>query len=446
LAAEIALDPATPRRQLALALDTYNRHDYSAAEKWAGGVLTAGLAEDQLATARLVLGRSLINLDRPREALEVLSQIADSSRLAWLAVAARADAYVELHDADAAITESERAIELAPDVPEVRYHAARTAWHADRVWDALHDISLYRAERPNNLDGLLLHGSILGYIGSGKHSPGALRFAQRLFEKALPSGNCEAIRLYSLTAARLGQWEVAFVWAEKLLAHPGVGTSGKCQHTEEGTSHEHYVREHIVPDAIDGIEENNLEVTEKAIAEAERIFGGSEALSSRRALARGVAGDLQGALKAIGKTRDTVASAPAVDQIAIAAAFHSRNEFARAYEILKRVKDDLGRPYGLLRLAECAAATGELDEARNVLEQLADGDGFDADLARVALSILHADRATVRKLALVSMPEPGWSQAFTTETLGTPRQSSWEGKHHPTTPMLDAVFGKGYLN
>jgi len=58
LAAEIALDPATPRRQLALALDTYNRHDYSAAEKWAGGVLTAGLAEDQLATARLVLGRS----------------------------------------------------------------------------------------------------------------------------------------------------------------------------------------------------------------------------------------------------------------------------------------------------------------------------------------------------------------------------------------------------
>jgi tetratricopeptide (TPR) repeat protein/DNA-binding XRE family transcriptional regulator len=446
LAAAIAKDPSTPRRRLALALDAYNRRLYGDAERWATEALRGSLPPTSSDTAALIRGRALINLKRARAALRALSAISQDSHLGWFVPAARADAYVELHDPAKAMAESNRAVAMAPEIPVARYHAARTLWHADRVWEALDQISIYRAADPTNTEGILLHGSILGFLGSTQHDDGAFESALTLFEQALRTDDCEAIRLYAITAARLGRWKPAFAAATKLLRHRGKDGSGECQHTENGLDHSHFVHEHIVPDAFQAIAERAPAETEQAVEEAQRRFGASPYLTSQKALASAVKGDLAKTLELLGRTRETVAEAPTDEQIAVAAALYVRLDFAGAYQILKRIKDDLSRPIGLIRLAECAASAGELDDARKVLEELAEPNDFGGQIASVAMTILQAQLRTSRQIAPVAESEMQWHRLVAGEADRAPRESLWEGQHHPTTPMVDTLASKAYLN
>ena len=191
------------------------------------------------------------------------------SHLGWLVPAARADAFVELDTASKAIAESDRALAMAPDIPEARYHAARTAWHADRVWDALDHVSIYRASDPDNVDGLILHGSILGFLGQRNQAPGAYQSALALFGRALPSGDCEVLRLYAMTAARLAKWNVAFISGAKLLRHRDP--TGTCTHQATSRDHRHFVDHHIIPDAFEALGEQDPAELERAANEAERL-------------------------------------------------------------------------------------------------------------------------------------------------------------------------------
>jgi tetratricopeptide (TPR) repeat protein len=445
LAAEIARDPSTPRRQLALAIDAYNCHEYGEAERWSRSALQGSLPSASAETASLIRGRALINLKRAKEALRALQGVGPMSHLGWFVPAARADAYIELHDPAKAIAESERALEMAPDVPEVHYHAARTAWHADRVWDALDHIARYRAVDPANLDGLLLHGSILGFLGSSQRDAGALRYALGLFTSVLPTDNCEAIRLCAVTAARLGNWEQAFSVAKQLLEHRGVDGSGHCPHTDGGHDHAHFVYEHIIPDAFEALGEHDAAEVERAASEAERLFGPSDFLASQKALALALRGDLDGTLAVLGRTRATIAKAPVGDQIALAAALYMTRDYAGAYEIMRRIKKDLARPEGLLRLAECAAAAGEVDAAHAVLVDLADSEDLGGQVARLSLAILQAEMNNARK-TLDLAADLRWYSIGANAVEGSPRLSLWEGRHHPTTPMVDTMPYKLYLN
>jgi tetratricopeptide (TPR) repeat protein len=392
-----------------------------------------------------VRGRALIHLDRARDALKVLRRIDTESPLGWLVPAATADAYVELDDGARAASESERALALADGAPQARYHAARTMWHADRVWDALDHISIYRAAQPDNTDGLILHGSILGYIASRGDNRGAYEAALALFERALPSQECEATRLYAVTAARLGRWRDAFKMAQRLRRRSSW-ESGRCDHGDPAADHGHIVDRHILPDAFEALGESDPSELGRATDEAERVFGPSPVVTAQRALARGLQGDVAGALDAVGRTRETLAEAPTADQIAIAAALYVRRDFAGAYDILGRLESDLARPEGLLRLAESATAIGELDRARSLLEDLAREDDVAGEVARVATAVMRAERAAARKAQVDVVAEVRWQPVTAQPESRAPRESLWEGSHHRTTPMLDPLPNRDRLN
>jgi transcriptional regulator with XRE-family HTH domain len=444
-AAEIACDVSTPRRRVAMALDAYNRSDYAAARTWAEEALARALPPASADAARLVLGRALVNLERPKDAIKVLSLIANGSAWGWVVPAARADAYVELHNADRALAESAAALGLAGGEPEARFLAARTAWHADRIWEALEHVTIFRTANPDSLDGKLLHGSILGFLASRTSDEAGYRAALSVFELALPSGDCEALRLYALTAARLGDWKRAFATAARLLKHKGDDGAGHCQHSEDEGGHEHWVTAHIVPDAFRAIGEQDGAAILRASADAEHRFGPTPFLAAQRALVAALKGDLAGTLAALGRTSSEVAGAPTEEQVAVAAAHYMRRDFAAAYDILSRVKDDLSRPDGLLRLAECAAAVGELGAARAALEELARADDGGGQVARVSLAVVRAERAAAKAAATKEGIDVRWFGVTGPED-DAPRHSTWEGRHQRTTRMVDQLPNKVHLN
>jgi transcriptional regulator with XRE-family HTH domain len=443
LAAHMEQEPLTPRRRVALALTAANRHDHEAAASWAEAALGGELPPASRDVAILIRGRSLLHRGNPRLALRALSEPDSGSHVAWLIRAAMADAHVELGNGARAMAEVQRALAMAPDVSEAHYHAARTAWHADRIWDALSHIAIYRAAAPDNRDGLMLHGSILGYFGSHHDDQDALRTALTLFDRARADGDCEAIRLYAVTAARLGDWRKAFSAGAKLLRHRGDEQTGECQHTRMGQGHREYVNNHLVPDALQALGEADPPALEAAVDEAVKRFGQSPYLASQRALARAVAADLRGTLSALGLDRGAIASASASDQVIVAAAMYSRRDYAGAYEILRRVEADLTRPSGLLRLAECAAAAGEFEEAQRVLIVLGEDDDDAAHVSRVALSVMRL-RDAVSRAAQQPDVDLRWFALTGSSEHATPRESPWEGEHHRTTPMLDILpWGSG---
>ena len=262
-AAQLALEPTSARRRVALALDAYNQGKYAEAEEWASAAQGEPMPRASADVAALVRARSLINLDRPKDAVRVLERVAPGSPLGWVVSAARADAYVELHDAKRALLESEKALAEAMGEPEALYLAARTAWHADQIWEALRRIIEFRAAAPESLDGRLLHGSILGFLASRTDDEQGYMAALEVFRAAMANGDCEAMRLYSTTAGRLGDWSEAFRVGARFLKHRGDDGKGHCQHTDGGGDHHHFVFEHIIPDTFRALGEREPKEIDK---------------------------------------------------------------------------------------------------------------------------------------------------------------------------------------
>lgn len=428
----------TPRRRVALALTAANQGDFPAAAQWAGEALEGDLPAASRDVATLVHGKALLNLRKPQKALRSLSEPADKAPYAWLIRAARADAYVELGRSRRAMDEVRIGVALAGGKPAARYHAARTAWHADQIWEALDHIALFRAAEPESHDGAMLYGSILGYIGSEYGDRDALTAAHSVFKHLLPSDDCEAVRLYAVTAMHLGEWRVAFRAASKLLRH-------RPEDGGDHADHSHYVQLHFLPQAFETLESLSHEQRAAAIDDAERRFGTLPIIASQRALLRAQAGDLPGTLAALGIEREKLSAASPTDQSIIAAAMYYRQDFVGAYRVLRDIEAELSRPDGLLRLAECAAAAGEVDDAQRVLGALAEGPDTAGRVAQVAMTTIGVLRA-IHRAAVRPSPDLRWSALIGSDVPRAPRETLWEGEHHPTTPMLESWPARSRLN
>jgi hypothetical protein len=334
--------------------------------------------------------------------------------------------------------EVRKGVALAGGNPAARYHAARTAWHADLIWEALDHIAIFRAAEPNNRDGAMLYGAILGYLGSEHGDEGALGIAHAVFRELLPSDDCDVIRLYAVTAMHLGDWRAAFRAASKLLRHGRQDGSGHADHS-------HYIRDHFLPQAFETLEGLSPEQREVVIDDAERRFGTSPVIVSHRALLRAGAGDLAGALSALGISRQDLSAASATDQSIIAAAMYYRQDFVGAYRVLRGIEAELSRPEGLLRLAECAAAAGEVDDAQRVLGMLSESPDAIGRVAQVALTTMNLQRA-IHRAAGRPARDLRWLALTGPDEPRLPRETLWEGEHHPTTPMLESWPARSRLN
>ena len=440
VAERIAAEPSTPRRKVALALDAYNRREYAEARRWSDEALVGDLPITSRETAILVQARALINLGESRRAVRGLRSLRGEPQLGWLVPAALADAYSELDQERAAVREARRAFDMAPHVPEVRYLMARITWHAGHAWEALEHVALFRAAKPSSAEGLLLHGSILGFLASEQSDAGAYESALALFRQALPSGDCEAYRLCALTAGFLGRWEEAFKWAVKLLTHPGRADRSRCHHQSDD-DHRDQVMSLILPATFEAIGQDDPEKMATAANTAERLFGTSPVITHERALSRALSGDVRGTLLAVGRTMTDLSAASADDQLAVAAAYYFCHDMRNAFAIMRRVEDHLANPLGLLRYAEAALGAGELVEARRILRKISEGDEIGAETARLAMALMRASEQTsARSDATLRDLDVRWPTFGTMPESETTRHSPWEGLHYPTSPLIDAIL------
>jgi transcriptional regulator with XRE-family HTH domain len=436
VAATIALDPSTPRRRLALALDAYNRGDHDAAERWGRDALAAeGLPEPSREVATLVVGRAALNQGRSREALRVLRPLKNPKTIGWLRDAALAEALLESDQAEAAQAAVDRILSATAD-PEAHYLAARIYWHRDHVWPALEQVVLFRAAHSDDLAGLLLHGSILGFIGDLRDDAAAHQAALALFRRAKPSGDCEALRLYATTAARLGDWKAALADARRLA---------RKRDGHDADRHQHEV-EHIVAATFEHLPDEADMVA--VIDKAEGVLAPDhDILRTQRALVAATSGDVAGAAAALGVDLDAIEVAPVQHQLVIAGGHLASGAPREALQILVRHTDSLPVPEGLLRLAATALEIDEGPTARAALERLAESVGPTAEVAALASQLLrNLERANESATVTGVLSDAiGWSEVVRPRPVEQTTDSTWEGPHVAGSAVMDRLT-RAFLN
>jgi tetratricopeptide (TPR) repeat protein len=431
IAQKILREPSTPRRKLALALDAYNEGNPGDALIWAEDALSGDLPELSRDVATLCAARASLALGKPRAALARLRKIR-APQVRWLVEAARAEAYQDAGDSKRAITAAEKAVASAGGAAEAHYLAARIDWHADRPWRALTHISIYRAQEPTNIDGILLNGSILGFLGDKSGDREFWQEARTIFEGALPQAGCEAMRLCGTASARLGDWRGAIRWATKMTG------PAHAKHR-----HEHEIS-HIVDDALNNLEAD-ADLLEACLNAAERIDAlPADLISFHRSFAIALRGDFEGAVEALGLSpQDLPAAAPAA-QIRSIVALVVQDRLGEAYPILKRNESELTNPDGLLMLARSALTAGHETTARRVLTKLASSSGPVATTAQIALDLSQVVRRAGAEqfLAQVMAGEAGARLdrlVSVGDSEGAPSETDWEGEHRPGSRVLDRV-------
>lgn len=430
IAAEIARDPSTPRRRLALALDAYNRRDHATAERWGRDALAADdLPDPSKEVAILVVGRSILSQERPKEALRVLRPLRSPKFIGWLRDAAMAEAHLEADQPDKAQEAVDRVLASA-DVPEAHYLAARILWHRDLMWPALEHVVFFRAAQPDDPSGLMLHGSILGFLGDAKAYPGAHEAALDLFARVAANGDCEAIRLHGVTSARIGRWREALADAQAMMG----SADG---HDAEG--HRSAV-ESIVVDVFSHMPDD-VEWAEPTAIAAGLLGDDHDLVRLQRALVEALAGDVDAAAASLEVDLPHVEDAPVERQMVIAAGLLASGRSAEATAILARNIEELTVPDGLIRLAGSALEVDDTVTAKAALDRIGETTGTTADVAAIAsrllVALVRANEAASVTGTLVG--DIAWKDLVRPEQRAGASTSTWEGRHAPASVVMDRM-------
>jgi transcriptional regulator with XRE-family HTH domain len=431
-ALRIGRDPLSPRRFLALAIDAFNHGRFKVALKWAEGAIGGGLPEQSDQVARLVAGRSLLALKRPQEALDVLTGAREG-----LAAATRAEALIELDRMADAVRIAGHLLEVADagGRPAAMFLAARVYWHANRPYEALSLVAAFRALQPNDLDGAVVHGAILGYIGDSTGDQEAYRLAMNTFREIPVDKHHGVLRLRAMTAARLGDWRDALECLRRgLELRPGRRTAARKAASD------------VAVDCFERLD--NPAELEAAVDEAVDFqLIGDDIRRSYKAFACALRGDFEGSVAALDLFADRLEDASPADQIRCATALAVGHQPGRALPILLRNQGELSVPDGYLFLAQAALSERDVETARMALRRIAMDRGVAAETARVAIDLLSAiDRAgTDAVLARLSLTwQEGRPRVLEVPVANTPPRSPWEGPsehgephHDPASPVLD---------
>jgi transcriptional regulator with XRE-family HTH domain len=445
-AQQLLADPSSPRRRLAIGLDYFNETDYAEAITWATDALGEGLPSRSQDVAHLVLARSYLAQDHPLVALRHLTAVGRDN-LGWIVEAARAEAYLQAGRGRAATKSAKLALQQAGDERTAAYYLmARVDWHFDRPWDALDNIRKFRTSEGTDSDGILLHGSILAFLGDRTGEKDLWERALALFKQAVPSGKCEALRLCAMVSTRLGDWKGSISWSRRLLAHihqspPGAGPR----------PHHSAAVDHILEDLFASLGAD-ADLVQEAVRLSESLPGIDQSfLASQRSFGLALGGDYEGAMAAIDRTEDTLSGASAEDQIRVTVALATRGDYDRAYPILVRNEAELSDTDGLLMLARSALATGHRDVARRVLKRVAKGRGATAVTAQIALDLAIAvEQAGAERFLAAAMGGRAKgrlnllipSRVADRATVDT----TWEGTHGPTSAVIDRVAAAAQVN
>jgi transcriptional regulator with XRE-family HTH domain len=431
---QIAREPLTPRRQVALALDAFNHGRHRKALEFGRAALGGDLPIASRQVSSLVAGRSLLALGRTDEALVVLADAGETE----IAGIARCEALMAAGRSEESTALVERLLAAADEGSRapVAYLAARVYWHADRALEALGHVGAFRAMEPGDRDGRLLNGAILGYIGDAFGDGDAYHRAYALFLESRDPDDPEAERLLAMTSARLGDWRSALGTIAELIARGGRGRA-----KAERAGHE------IALWCFDEIDD--AAVLEEAVNAAHDLgLIDQTTMRSRLAEASALRADYDGALKALDRTADDLHQATPVDQLMCAVALEGSGRLPDAYRVLVRVKDALPNPEGYLFLARACLAVRDTTTAREALERVTACDGPAGETARVALELVKGIEQSGRDEALATLElgrDPGTVRFSMPQSRVPAPRSPWEGpalrdgapEHESASPFLD---------
>jgi excisionase family DNA binding protein len=373
VAARLAIEASSGARCLAVAIDSYNRGLHSESLVWLDRARELGLDRERLAKAALVRGLALIQLQQPKEAVAELRDVPAPSSLRWRFSAALADALLAANEPDEAEVVVDAGMMDQPDAAELRYVAARIRFHHERPGSALEHIVAFRTTKPDDIAGLLLHGSILGRLADLAQEDGLYRDAKELFERALAAGDPRGHAKLALTCARTGDWQ-------------------------ESLDHVAAIRDVARPDLIDQLvraalfgatDHGGMKEAFAAAEEAEARMSSTPLTRIFAAMAYGSRGQNRQGLKLL--ERDLSKGIPERPEIDCWAgiAYLSLGDAQSALNRLQRFAGTPGRPeFAYVLWGQAAAAAGDIDQALSALSNLKDRDSSLGRLADLSLEII----------------------------------------------------------
>jgi excisionase family DNA binding protein len=426
IALTIAVDPYSPRRCLALGIDAYNQADYTQSLAWADRALAERLDLPRKQTAMIVKGLALVRLRRGKEAVDTLRPFEAEPPEAWQGSAALAEAFLSTRmglDAERAIA---RAVEADPDAPEPRYLAARISFHVSKPWDALEHVAIYRFRSPDEANGLVLHGSILGFLGDRSHDQHLYVRAAELFRVAGMGGGPRGRAKYAVALAKLGHWDRALKMAGQL----------------KGREDPSVVR-WIVQSAVSTIaEQGRTDDLIVAMDTVDRSLGPLPVLRPYRAALHAAKGDVVGTLSALGMPNEEAAQAHYEDRMVLAVALLIAGRPAEATHLLRPT--DLARPAVRHHLlwARAAMESKDLNSVREAFEALTVDTGDVAQAAIIALGAMQIAEQHSRWEALARVVE-SFAGAALAQVLTEPSdrapapKTAWDLDHAVVSSMLE---------
>ena len=315
----------TGRRALAIALAAFNAHDHEAALASATQACDMDLPQASRVTADLVRARSMLALGRAKDAVRVLWPHRDDCHANCPLAVALIQALVDSGRAASAEREGSRLESAGLSDPDLQYHLARAALDRRRPWEALARVMRYRLAVRDDIDGMLLQATVLGYIGDIEGAAGAHEEAYLVLKEAIRSRRCTAWRLYGLAAARTGRWRQALRAARALRAAHGHGSASHSRDVE------HLVGEALVAATREG------PASVLAAADAAVKLAPSRRLKwvdRARARALSAQGDTVGVRRVLGLPDGVTPAAPA-DRVLLARALVEAGDSASALPLLR---------------------------------------------------------------------------------------------------------------
>jgi transcriptional regulator with XRE-family HTH domain len=385
----LADEPSSGRRCLAVALDAYNRHSYAEAVDWAARAQAMALPDVSSRTADLVHARGVLALGRPREAVADLVSYETSKDLGGMLAVAFVQALLESGRPARADIAAKRVVAAGIHSPELSLIWARVALSRDLPWEALAHVLRFRAYDDSDLDGVLLHATVLGYLGDVEGASGAHAESYRVLKAVVPRGGCVAWRLYGISAARTGRWRETIKAARHLLrAHPD-----REEHAADLRT--------LLEQAVGAASQVDPDEALAAAAAAQRIVSDRPRwLARARARAMAAKGDADAVRFELGLRSEVITTAIAADRVLVARALAVAGRSDEALTLLRPSMASLHAPSDLFFAAETAVEAGDRALAMNAMSRLAEGKSPVSKAASIAINLLRSAEANEPARAL----------------------------------------------
>lgn len=333
IAAALRQKPDSARRTLAVSIDALNRGAVDESLQWLNRTNDDLLPDGSRETATLVRAIVLLKRGDSNAAVKLLDRKSNGPGLGWRGLTALSEAFLAIADLDRARDAADSALQAAPGEAGPKYVAARVAWRMNRPSEALELVAAYRAIEPDEPDGLVLHGVLLGFLGDQERDLELHRRSAELLGRAVED-RPDALARYGVVLARLGDWEGA------------LRTAARAQ--EFGNPD----FDHAISAALEwAVAQRDRRTLPRVIAEAIRQLGASQTISRYAAIVQTRRRDVTQTLATLEDLRDQYGAGSEELAPLKAWAYYMADQTDQVRKVLRGMVNDAHNPRHLAYVA-----------------------------------------------------------------------------------------------